>query len=489
MYITQNNFRKENPMPVSAKQLNFCDISISFDKFYNQNQSNLLDLLNQFINISEFIPFSFYQKYYSHFGRKRDFSLESMLSAFILKNILSIPSIDLLISLLHISSEMRKFCGFLKISDKSQFSRFKLNFLDNLNDLFNNLVDVTEEISKEINPFLASILITDTTGFEAYVTENNPKFYQSQLKKAKTYAKLFAKNNPDSTFDVEKYAQGQMPKSANSNPDMKLAYLNGHFGYFQKCIISTNALGVVRNVNFYDADNNLEKDLRPQDIKDSYDAKSLIPSLETYFQLHPNFSYKYFLGDAGFDADDNYAYLHQKNIMPIISLNPRNSPSLPQPGFNDVGVPLCPNDSSLPMIYDGITREKGRADRIKYICPKAKKINVKGKISYILNCENPCTNSKCGRIKQITIHHNYRFNSSIPHDSLKWQKLYKLRTTCERSICQIKNFIQLKSSRVRNTVSLKSDILLACISQLIAFILIFKTKNYDNPLAIKSLIA
>ena len=118
---------------------------------------------------------------------------------------------------------MRKFCGFLKIPDKSQFSRFKLNFLDNLNDLFNNLVDVTEEISKEINPFLASILITDTTGFEAYVTENNPKFYQSQLRKAKTYAKIFAKNNPDSTFDVEKYAQGQMPKFADSNPDAKLS--------------------------------------------------------------------------------------------------------------------------------------------------------------------------------------------------------------------------------------------------------------------------
>ncbi len=43
-------------MPVSDKQLNLCDISTDFDKFYNQNQSNLLDLLNQFINISEFIP-------------------------------------------------------------------------------------------------------------------------------------------------------------------------------------------------------------------------------------------------------------------------------------------------------------------------------------------------------------------------------------------------------------------------------------------------
>ncbi len=476
-------------MPVSAKQLNLCDISTDFDKFYNQNQNNLLNLLDQFINISDYIPFSFYKKYYAHFGTKRDFTLESMIYAFILKNILAIPSIELLISLLHISSEMRQFCGFLKVPHKSQFSRFKDNYLESLNDLFNNLVDVTEQISKEINPFLASILITDTTGFEAYVIENNPKYYQSQLRKAKTYFKFFAKDKSNLNFDIEKYAQGQMPKSASSNPDAKLAYLNGHFGYFQKCIISTNALGVVRNVNFFNSDNTLDQDLRPQDVKDSYDAKSLIPSLETFFQLHPVFSYKYFLGDAGFDADDNYAYLHEKNIMPIIALNPRKSPGLPQPGFNEVGVPLCPTDSSLPMIYDGITREKGRADRIKYICPKTLKVCSDGTTTYSLNCENPCTPSKMGRVKQITVHHNYRFNTSMPRDSLKWIMLFKLRTICERAICQIKNFIQIKSSRVRNTTSLKSDILLACISQLISFILIFKTKNYDNPLAIKSLIA
>lgn len=476
-------------MPISAKQLNFCDISTDFDKFYNQNQDDLLSLLSEFINISDFIPFSFYQKYYSKIGAKRDFSLESMLSAFIIKNILSVPSVDLLISFLSFSSELRKFCGFLKVPDKSQFSRFKSNFFDDLNDLFNNLVDHTEKISEKINPLLSSILITDTTGFESYVTENNPKFYQSELRKAKAYSKRIKKDNPNSNFDIEKYAQGQMPKYANSNPDAKLAYLNGHFGYYLKCTISTNAFGLVRNVNFYDADNNLDLDLSPQDVKDSYDSKSLIPALETYFQLHPNFSYKYFLGDSGFDADDNYAYLHQKKIMPIINLNPRNSQDLPQPGFNDVGVPLCPYDSSLPMVYDGITREKGRADRVKYICPKTKKTKINGITTYVLSCQNPCTQSKCGRIKQLTIHHNYRFNSSIPRDSLKWQKLYRLRTICERSISQIKNFIQIKTSKVRNTISLKADVLLACISQLVAFILMVKTENHKNPLAIKSLVA
>ena len=481
--------RKENLMPISAKQLNLCDISTDFDKFYNQNQGDLLSLLDEFINISDFIPFSFYQKYYSKFGCKRDFSLESMLNAFIVKNILSVPSTDLLITFLSISSELRKFCGFSKIPHKSQFSRFKSNFFENLNDLFNNLVEFTEVISQEINPFLSSILISDTTGIEAYVKENNLKFYQSELKKSKSYSKFFAKNNPNSTFDIEKYAQVQMPKFASSNPDAKLAYLNGHFGYFLKCIVSTNALGLVRNINFYDSNNNLEQDLRPQDIKDSFDAKSLIPALETFFQLHPDFTYKYFLGDSGFDADDNYAYLHKKTIMPIINLNPRNSSNLAQPEFNEVGVPLCPHDPSLPMVYDGIIREKGRADRIKYLCPKSKKTKVSGRTTYILSCDNPCTPSKCGRIKNLTIHHNYRFNTSMPRDSIKWQKLYRLRTICERSIAQIKDFIQINISKIRNTVSLKSDVLLACISQLIAFVLIFKTGNSDKPLAIKSLIA
>lgn len=488
MCITQKK-RKENLMPVLAKQLTFCNISTNFDTFYNQNQGNLISLLDEFINISDFIPFSFYQKYYSKFGTTRDFSLESMINAFVIKNILSIPSVDLLITILSISSELRQYCGFLKIPHKSQFSRFKSHFLDNLNDLFNNLVDFTEDISQEIDPFLSSILITDTTGIEAYVTENNPKFYQSQLKKSKSHAKFFAKTNPNSGFDVEKYAQSQMPKFACSNPDAKLTYLNGHFGYFLKCIVSTNALGLVRNVNFYDSDNNLDQDLRPEDIKNEYDAKSLIPSLETFFQLHPDFNYEYFLGDSGFDADDNYAYLYKNNIMPIINLNPRNSSDLPQPGFNEIGVPLCPNDPSLPMVYDGICKEKGRADRIKYLCPKSKKVNIKGKTQYVLSCENPCTSSKCGRIKNITIHHNYRFNSAMPRDSIEWLNLYKIRTICERVIAQIKNFIQLKISKVRNTISLKSDILLACISQLIAFILIFKTGNSEKPLAIKTLIA
>ena len=47
--------------------------------------------------------------------------------------------------------------------------------------------------------------------------------------------------------------------------------------------------------------------------------------------------------------------------------------------ISEVGVPLCPNDHSLPMVYDGITRQNSRADRIKYICPKLKKLRLMAK--------------------------------------------------------------------------------------------------------------
>ena len=402
-------------MPVSTKQLTICDFSSDFEKFFNQNQTNLLTLLDKFIDISSYIPHSFYKSYYRQFGRDRKYSLESMISFFILKNILCISSIDTMINILSLSSELRSYCGFFKIPHKSQFSRFKSEFLDDINNLFHNLVDYTEDISKVVNPFLSSILITDTTGFEHYVKENNPKFYQGFLSKAKAYKKVLSKTN---------------------------------------------------------------------------DAKSLIPTLETFFSYHPNLEYKYFIGDSGFDADDNYAYLHEKNIMPIIAINPRNSANKLPSKLNEVGVPLCPKDDSLAMVYDGITRQKNRADRIKYICPKAKKTRLNGKTTYLLNCESPCTKSKCGKIKQLTIHHNYRYNSSFPRDSLKWIKLFKLRTRIERTISQIKNFVQIRSLKIQNTKSLKSEIILACISQLIAFILLYHVKDdFKNPLAIKALAA
>jgi len=109
--------------------------------------------------------------------------------------------------------------------------------------------------------------------------------------------------------------------------------------------------------------------------------------------------------------------------------------------------------------------------------------------SILLDCEHPCTSSSYGRIKNITIHHNYRFNAAMPRSSVEWMSLYKIRTVCERTIAQLKSFIQINISKINKTLTLKSNILLAGITQLIAFIILHKSKHSTGRLAIKAMIA
>ncbi|WP_243447262.1 hypothetical protein [Clostridium tetani] len=207
--------------------------------------------------------------------------------------------------------------------------------------------------------------------------------------------------------------------------------------------------------------------------------------------MHKDFKYNYFLGDAAYDCDDNYKYLIKDcNIIPIIPINPRNSSDLPQPsGFTDNGVPLCPKDSSIPMNSDGFTREKGRSMGVKWLCPKSKKVRINDKTKYILSCENPCTSSPCGRIYHPTINKDFRLNCPIPRNTEKWNNLYKIRTTTERTNNIIKHPLGLSTLKINKTNSLKAELLLAGITQLITVIIGYKINNKNKILSIKSLIA
>lgn len=106
--------------------------------------------------------------------------------------------------------------------------------------------------------------------------------------------------------------------------------------------MATNGLGIIRYIDFYDF--NIDNSPNPIESKDNYDSKTLIPVLKNFFSNHPNFSYKFFVGDAGFDSYDNYKFLYNDcNIIPIIPINPRNSSKkLLQPFINENGVPSCP---------------------------------------------------------------------------------------------------------------------------------------------------
>ena len=66
--------------------------------------------------------------------------------ALIIQRIFSIPTDQLLLTFLAYSKPLRDFCGFTKVPDASKITRFKQDFLDDLQLVFDNLVDITEPV-------------------------------------------------------------------------------------------------------------------------------------------------------------------------------------------------------------------------------------------------------------------------------------------------------------------------------------------------------
>jgi hypothetical protein len=216
---------------ITYKQLSLTDIfSDCQDKFENDKPA-FLSLLENHINLDEFISISFQKHYYASTGRHREYPLSAMLWALLLQRIFSIPTDSLLIVFLKYSKVLREFCGFDKVPDTSKLTRFKQDFLMDLQSLFDKLVDVTEPICQNIDKEYASMTIFDTSGIEAYVTENNPKFANRIVRQLKAYSKAMGF---DKSFDPYKAAYGSMPSHAAANPSIKQLYINGHFCYVFK---------------------------------------------------------------------------------------------------------------------------------------------------------------------------------------------------------------------------------------------------------------
>ena len=82
---------------------------------------------------------------------------------------------------------------------------------------FDSLVDLTEPILQEIDTEKASMSVFDTTGLEAFVTENNPKYANQKIRQLKVWAKAKGLDS----YDPYKAAYGSMPTHASANNEIK----------------------------------------------------------------------------------------------------------------------------------------------------------------------------------------------------------------------------------------------------------------------------
>lgn len=440
----------------------------------NNNKLNILSLLYSHLDFSSLIPYELMSSYHSSVGRN-PYPLISMIKAFFVKNLYGYESIEKLIDLLAASPKVRKFCGFSTIPNKSTFSRFKSTFYSLLEDIFNNLVNITEPICRKMGENFASHLIYDTSGIIPYVKENNDKFFNRHLKNIKKA------NKGKSIEDIHKIAYGTMPKQSSVDEDIKFFYVNGGFHYAHKFGLFTNAFGIVRHIAFVDKEfiekNPLSHTDSPEEDKTLGDSTLLEPMLHNFYRvMNPKFKFHTFLADSALDKYEHYPMLMKKfNFNRVlIPINRRNSKVSTDTEFpiNEIGTPVC-SKYNLPFKNGGISREKNRSTRIKYHCPKTKTTNRKR----VCFCETPCSPSTYGRVTYTYPDQNLRFYPGIARDTEHFKKVYKRRTIIERTNHLFKNVMGIGKTLQRNGDSFKSDLFLCGITQLILLMLADKLNN------------
>ena len=489
---------------IPYKQLSLADIySDCQDKFENDKPA-FLSLLETYIDLDEIIPISFRNHFYASTGRSRKYPLKALLWALIIQRIFSIPTDQLLLAFLTYSKPLREFCGFTKVPDASKITRFKQDFLDDLQIVFDKLVDVTEPICQAIDSAKADMTIFDSSGIEAFVTENNPKYANQIIRQLKAYAKAKGFSR---SYDPYKAAYSSMPSHASANPEIKQLYINGHFCYVFKFGIVTNGLGIVRHISFYNKEFLTshpdivvkKKSSSPDEDKCVHDAKLLIPTLKDFFTKHPLINPKTFLGDAAFDSALLYRQLltgdafgdNRHFSKAYIPLNSRSGIKYPDCKVNADGIPCCPNDDTLPMKYESSSTRPNGIVRYKFVCPKIKYVYDKStrKCHRECQCANPCTDSSCGRMIHIYPEKNLRAYPGVLRGTEEWDNTYKIRTTVERDINHMKDNLCLAGRRTQNEKTLHADLILAGITQLISVVLADKIHHHEYIRSLKPLIA
>ena len=489
---------------ITHKQLSLAEIFEDCQNKFDNDKPAFLSLLETHIDLDEIIPITFRNHFYASTGRTRKYSLNSLLWALIIQRIFSIPTDQLLLTFLAYSKPLREFCGFTKVPDASKITRFKQDFLAELQLVFDNLVDLTEPICQAIDSAKADMTIFDSSGIEAFVTENNPKYANRIIKQLKAYAKA---HNFDESYDPYKAAYGSMPSHASANPAIKQLYINGHFCYVFKFGIVTNGLGIIRHISFYNKDFlNAHPDIvvekksdSPDEDKSVHDAKLLIPTLKDFFSKHPLINPKTFLGDAAFDSVGLYKELLSGDTFgdnkhfskAFIPLNSRSHLENIDYTINEDGIPCCPHDASLPMKYECTSKLRSDVTRYKFVCPKMKWIYDKSskKAHRECCCKNPCTPSKCGRMIYIYPEKDLRAYPGVLRGTQEWNDTYKTRTVVERDINHIKENLCLAGRRTQNEKTLHADLILAGITQLITVILADKISHHEYIRSLKPLIA
>lgn len=112
-----------------------------------------------------------------------------------------------------------------------------------------------------------------------------------------------------------------------------------------------------------------------------------------------------------------------------------------------------------------------------------------GKSRRVCHCENPCTESPCGRMFCIYPEKNLRACPGTLRGTAEWDSTYKIRVNVERSISHFKDSFCVAGRKTQNEKTFHADLLLAGITQLITVMVADKLHRHQYIRSLKPLIA
>lgn len=119
------------------------------------------------------------------------------------------------------------------------------------------------------------------------------------------------------------------------------------------------------------------------------------------------------------------------------------------------------------------------------MCPKVKFVNGK----YITSCEEPCNGKTCGRVTYKSPNQDYRLYPGVIRDSDEWKSLYKTRVVVEKNIQYIKEPMGCGNLKTRDRQTIKADLFLAGIAQLLTVVVADKIHKHEHIRSLKKFIA
>lgn len=164
------------------------------------------------------------------------------------------------------------------------------------------------------------------------------------------------------------------------------------------------------------------------------DNESANDLLDSALERHPEVTINSNAMDAAYDDGEIYEHHSEKEIAPIIALNPRNvsdtnSIEHPEVTIDKEGNPFC-KKTGYRLVKDGT--DKKRNNRQKVVCsPTGCRVGC----PFRKEC---CGNSAIGKTFYLYPQRELRMLGIIPRGSEEWKKLYNGRTSSERTNSQLK---------------------------------------------------